>query len=645
MASTLPPDPYKLLGVPTDAKLPEIRSAHRKLVLKCHPDKVQDAALKAVKQDEFQKVQQAYELLSDDARRLQYDEQVKLFELRKEMGRGVPPGRTNPFDFEVKTAEYREPPRKTSYARPMPNPYTYPTAVPRSHEDLYDEPLRHTPKKSSSYESTDRKRTSTRDAERYHDDLKREDERRQKFEKEARRATEEKKKSRNKEKRNKSEEKIRRTYVEDDSDEDYRPRSSEKKTNRHKIEEDMRAREEAARFLDRERERAEAARAESRRAEAVREAERETQRAAIKGGLPPKWDAHAEYAGQYMQAARRKAVPEQFSHPGMPKRADTFTAATAAYDVRYATPTRQFSDDDSPKRSSARRETRRASDTPAPRSREKSSRRRSPPPPHPRDPYIVEPPSPSFMKPPLQSHNSAPAASFPHSLPTRSKTQDYPRAEAIPPLARASTFQSGDRDRARDSGSRLKKTVEYSSDSEPDSPVYKKSPRHSHSPPPRQRATEQTRYKIDNGRANPVDSRHRSDLRDLNEDYGRARDRSESPRGTTRPPLTRNPPSSERPRATPVRSSSQTYYDQPEPIIYTPVRPQMHREGSGRHGSSRNVPLYGEVPPYKEVKYAKQFGAEHIIYGPNPDPYRRDSDPSHHRSYYQTQRGERAVFA
>ena len=634
MASTLPPDPYKSLGVPTDAKLQEIRSAHRKLVLKCHPDKVQDAALKAVKQDEFQKVQQAYELLTDDARRLQYDEQVKLFELRKEMGRGNPTSRNNPFDFEVKTAEYREPPRNTSYTRPMPNPYTYPAAR-RSHEDLYDEQLRHTPKKSSSYESTDRKRTSTRDAERQREDLKREDEGRQRFEKEARRATEEKKKSRNKEKRNKSEEKIRRTYAETDSDEDYRPRSSEKKTTRHKIEEDMRIREEAARMLERERERAEAARAADRRAEAVREAARVTERAAIKGGLPPKWDAHAEYAGQYMQAARRKAVPDQFSHPGMPKRADTFTTPSP-FEVRHATPTRQYSDEDSPKRSSARRETRRASDTPAPRSREKSSRRRSPPP-HPRDPYIVEPPSPSFTKPPLQSYNSAPAASFPHQLPTRSKTQDYPRAEAIPPLARASTFQSGDRDRARDSGSRLKKQVEYSSESEPDSPVYKKSPRHSHSPPPRQRATEQTRYKIDNGRANPVDSRYRSELRDLNEDYTRARDRSESPRGTTRPPLSRNPPSSERPRATPVRSSSQNYYE-PEPIIYTPVRPPMHREGSGRH-SSRNVPFFGEV------KYAKHIGVDNIIYGPNPDPYRRDSDPSHHRSYYQTQRGGREVLA
>src|ERR1700710_1820397 len=98
MALNLPPDPYKALGVTKDATLPEIRSAHRKLVLKCHPDKVQAAALKPIKQDEFQKVQQAYELLSDDTRRVQYDEQFKLFELRREMGRGGnPTSRANPF--------------------------------------------------------------------------------------------------------------------------------------------------------------------------------------------------------------------------------------------------------------------------------------------------------------------------------------------------------------------------------------------------------------------------------------------------------------------------------------------------------------------------------------------------------------------
>ena len=82
-----PPDPYVALGVSKDAKLPDIRSAHRKLMLKLHPDKCHDPTLKAVRQEEWMKVQQAYELLSDDTLRVQYDEQVKLFELGKEMSK------------------------------------------------------------------------------------------------------------------------------------------------------------------------------------------------------------------------------------------------------------------------------------------------------------------------------------------------------------------------------------------------------------------------------------------------------------------------------------------------------------------------------------------------------------------------------
>ncbi|KAI2608930.1 DnaJ-domain-containing protein [Hypoxylon fragiforme] len=82
--SPLPPDPYKALGVSKDAQLSEIRSAHRKLVLKCHPDKIQDAQLKEEKQKEFQQVQQAYELLSNETERNKYDDQVKLEELKRE---------------------------------------------------------------------------------------------------------------------------------------------------------------------------------------------------------------------------------------------------------------------------------------------------------------------------------------------------------------------------------------------------------------------------------------------------------------------------------------------------------------------------------------------------------------------------------
>ncbi|KAI9045760.1 J domain-containing protein [Aspergillus affinis] len=78
-------DPYAVLGVQKDATLPEIKTAHRKLVLKCHPDKIKDESLRSKAQDEFQKVQQAYELLSDDTRRTKYDQKVRLAELKREM--------------------------------------------------------------------------------------------------------------------------------------------------------------------------------------------------------------------------------------------------------------------------------------------------------------------------------------------------------------------------------------------------------------------------------------------------------------------------------------------------------------------------------------------------------------------------------
>ncbi|KAL8828791.1 MAG: hypothetical protein Q9170_006447 [Blastenia crenularia] len=86
MGSPLPPDPYRALDVAKDASLATIRTAHRKLVLKTHPDKVQgNEELKKKRGEEFHRIQQAYEILSDDARRKAYDEMVKLATLRAEM--------------------------------------------------------------------------------------------------------------------------------------------------------------------------------------------------------------------------------------------------------------------------------------------------------------------------------------------------------------------------------------------------------------------------------------------------------------------------------------------------------------------------------------------------------------------------------
>ncbi|KAJ5361149.1 hypothetical protein N7541_001993 [Penicillium brevicompactum] len=78
-------DPYGVLGVANDATIAEIRAAHRKRVLKCHPDKIQDVSQRNAAQDEFQKVQQAYELLSDDTRRKKHDEKVKIAELKRKL--------------------------------------------------------------------------------------------------------------------------------------------------------------------------------------------------------------------------------------------------------------------------------------------------------------------------------------------------------------------------------------------------------------------------------------------------------------------------------------------------------------------------------------------------------------------------------
>jgi curved DNA-binding protein CbpA len=85
MASPLPPDPYLALGLPRDASAATIKTTYRKLILKFHPDKVQDAAQKQIASDQFHKIQTAYEIIGEEDRRARYDAQCKLADLRRDM--------------------------------------------------------------------------------------------------------------------------------------------------------------------------------------------------------------------------------------------------------------------------------------------------------------------------------------------------------------------------------------------------------------------------------------------------------------------------------------------------------------------------------------------------------------------------------
>jgi DnaJ-class molecular chaperone len=65
-------DLYKLLGLPRGASRDDIRKAHRMLVRKYHPDaNPQDPQA----EERFKEIQQAYEVLSNEQKRREYDQQ------------------------------------------------------------------------------------------------------------------------------------------------------------------------------------------------------------------------------------------------------------------------------------------------------------------------------------------------------------------------------------------------------------------------------------------------------------------------------------------------------------------------------------------------------------------------------------------
>src|SRR5215217_1940676 len=67
-------DPYNALGLSREATQEDIRKTHRKLVRKYHPDANPEDPRA---EERFKEVQRAYEVLSDEKKRREYDEGLR----------------------------------------------------------------------------------------------------------------------------------------------------------------------------------------------------------------------------------------------------------------------------------------------------------------------------------------------------------------------------------------------------------------------------------------------------------------------------------------------------------------------------------------------------------------------------------------
>ncbi|CAI9636862.1 hypothetical protein GT037_003995 [Alternaria burnsii] len=167
------PDHYKALGLDNTADASTIKATYRKLVLKCHPDKVTDPALKEQKQEEFHNIQQAYECLIDQEKRSKYDALVKLEKLRSERAaaRGAAP-RDRTARFDVPT------PGGASFAASGPTRYTTEHRAPtnaRDEDERYYARYHTTPSKPTAASRSTREKESSKSSRHAKEDRSRSD--------------------------------------------------------------------------------------------------------------------------------------------------------------------------------------------------------------------------------------------------------------------------------------------------------------------------------------------------------------------------------------------------------------------------------------------------------------------------------------
>ena len=87
------PDPYSVLGLARTAGDAEIRAAYHALVAKYHPDRYQGNPLEDLATEKLAEINRAYEILSDPARRADYDRGQAFWHAQPAPGRPIPPPR------------------------------------------------------------------------------------------------------------------------------------------------------------------------------------------------------------------------------------------------------------------------------------------------------------------------------------------------------------------------------------------------------------------------------------------------------------------------------------------------------------------------------------------------------------------------
>jgi curved DNA-binding protein CbpA len=509
---TLPPDPYKILGVSSKAQLAEIRSAHRKLILKCHPDKVQDPQLRAEKQSEFQRVQQAYELLIDEKERDKYDSMVQLNELQKDRAKmptsssaRTPPRHNSAYpDVDIRTAEPRPSTFATFATFATGTSPSYGTRTPRnrSWEDELNTRYHESPRtahRTASYEPFyEEDRHSKRDGRQRRRDEELFEREKERDRQRAEQAEANEKKSRRTHERNKERKRV---------DKERKRDTTEKRHTKERDPyiEEFSDQEPEVIFLSHKKKPSSSRRHEE---PPVRASSRPPPEPAPTSERSQRMDEQREYAQQYLERSgtrtkpgisRAKTYHESYRHVDPP------TAPTPPPAPFAAPPrARDILVDDRPKPSS-----RRPSDAGHRSSRDKSAHKKSSTRAASREPrtppVIVDPPPSSSSKmrhpPTFKKSHTAPLAvpTEPRIPPlSRSSTDQYSRP--IPQAthsAEASRNWLSDSDRER---SRAKAHASYSEESsEEDERRFRRGSRRTHSPEPVSR-TETYRYNVENGR-------------------------------------------------------------------------------------------------------------------------------------------------